>query len=245
MKVKNPFRNRKEPSELEGKLRSFFSKKASTAGATTDQSSDNDSCSDDTVGTFCTKTSSLPTLPSFDVESVLCGNVLGEGAFCVVNSVLNMPGGRRNANTSSPLKTEYALKRLHIDKQFKNMDRAVSAIANEAWLLQRIQHPHIIQLHAVPSDPRWTAGGKGNALVIDRLYKTLDDQKKKWASKQEQLVNSGESTDAFKFERLQICLDLSSALAYLHKHKILHRDLKPANVGFDTVCVSQHLVYLK
>jgi hypothetical protein len=35
-------------------------------------------------------------------------------------------------------------------------------------------------------------------------------------------------------ERIQVAVELSSGIAYLHEKSILHRDIKPNNIGLDT-----------
>lgn len=96
-------------------------------------------------------------------------------------------------------------------------------LAIEAKFLSCIRHPNIIKMRAMtntgPFEP-------GFFLVLDRLYDILPDRLKKWSNKRRSLKGVGKILDLSRskkkkltLERLLVCMDLSSALAYLHSHK--------------------------
>jgi serine/threonine protein kinase len=78
-------------------------------------------------------------------------------------------------------------------------------------------------------------------IVLDRLYGTLEDRWKEW--KQEYKEAKGLFGGKFgaklsvlrqnMVERLLCAYDLTSALRYMHEHKMVYRDIKPENIGFD------------
>lgn len=53
------------------------------------------------------------------------------------------------------------------------------------------------------------------------------------SSKPSPLITNNTGSDLTR-ERLDILLDISSAMRYIHKRNIIHRDLKPENIGFDS-----------
>jgi serine/threonine protein kinase len=85
----------------------------------------------------------------------------------------------------------------------------------ERQLLARLEHPHIVRL----LDGGTTAGGQPflvmeyvNGMVLDRYCDTTNQSVR---------------------QRTQLLLQITRAVEYAHKQRILHRDLKPSNVMVD------------
>lgn len=117
----------------------------------------------------------------------------------------------------------------------------------------------LITNSSLPIPPTKT-GPKGYFLIIDRLNETLDTRIKHWkklkrkASKKKQglmgrtvttrrvakrssaddISRQGCSFDEpISEDQVDVALQISSALMYLHSKNVMFRDLKPQNVGFD------------
>ena len=119
----------------------------------------------------------------------------------------------------------YAVKMLS-PETLQNPDKYLAGVVDlaiEAKFLSCIRHPNIIKMRAMtgsgPFEP-------GFFLVLDRLYDILPDRLKKWSKRRQSLKGVGKIMDLSKskkkklvLERLLVCMDLSSALAYLHSHK--------------------------
>lgn len=86
----------------------------------------------------------------------------------------------------------------------------------EAWLLQRIRHPHIVRFLDLVVD-------KGQLRIVMQL---MEGDLAQAITRRREM-----SLDGFPEDQLWRWLrHLSSALAFLHRVKILHRDVKPANI---------------
>lgn len=86
----------------------------------------------------------------------------------------------------------------------------------EAWLLQRIRHPHIVRFLDLVVD-------KGQMRIVMQL---MEGDLAQAITRRREM-----SLDGFPEDQLWRWLrHLSSALAFLHRVKILHRDVKPANI---------------
>ena len=117
--------------------------------------------------------------------------------------------------------------------------QGVRDMAIEAHFLAAIEHPNIIKLRGLSVED---FGGKKFFLIMDRLYGTLEGKLHDWAVKDRKrgglksLVDKDRRRDkkrAFLKSRLEVALDLSAAIMFLHQNKIIDRDLKPENIGFD------------
>jgi hypothetical protein len=90
-------------------------------------------------------------------------------------------------------------------------------LAIEAKFLSCLHHPNIIKMRAMSSISPFEPGF---FIVLDRLYDTLSLRLKMW-KKQNSIFNcfaKAKKQDNL-LDRFYVCLDLSSALAYLHEHK--------------------------
>lgn len=138
-----------------------------------------------------------PALPSFEGWTTI--EKLGEGGMCSVY------------RARAPDGTERAVKVLT-----ETTPVSIRRFIDEAALLQRIDHPNVVRVHALAKDdrPPW--------LVMDLLAgRDLDE-----TMRLEGRMDPERAARMFA--------DLASGLAAVHAAGVRHRDLKPANIRLGT-----------
>lgn len=135
-------------------------------------------------------------------------------------------------------KVKYALKRVK-DKLLKEKDGTFVAgvvdLVMEARLLSCLEHKHIVRILGTSSSHPCS---DSYFIILEKLYDTLTDRMKEWKRNRHlgsfmDLATTTMKGEDFLVKRLVVARDVSSAIAFLHSHRIIFRDLKPDNVGFD------------
>jgi serine/threonine protein kinase len=147
---------------------------------------------------------------------------LGAGAFSQVSEVTAMDGRR------------YACKHLKEDLLSRpdEFQTAATELAYEAHMMSSFDHPNILKIRG------WAQNGISSFedgrhdsffLLLDLLDETLDQRIERW-SQDDAFLDQRTSNLRF-LEKLQILIEIASALDYVHDNGVIFRDLKPNNIG--------------
>ena len=205
----------------------------------------------------CFKESSIADnidgFPKFDKNQLKLGKILGKGAFGTVYEVRGVKIDNKSESDEGQFIADhclrestgdarYAIKELseELFKDYGVFIQGTIDMAIETRVLSDIEHPNIIKARALASGSPFE---DGYFIMMDRLYDTLDSRIGKWSKKKRNfsgiggkiLDRNGKKKKGVWEEKVVAAFDLSDALGYLHRKKIVYRDLKPENIGFDIV----------
>lgn len=177
-------------------------------------------------------------VPMFSRNEIVLGDILGQGRFNSVykiDSVCQMDSLTEENKTPKQLRRRekivrrpgnYGVKFLSDETTIEAEDyvKGCLGLAVESKILSNLRHPHIIELRGISA-----LGVEGFQerceanffLIFERLECTLSQKMNSW-----RLQESG------MLIRLQVAAQLSDALCYLSRKRVLHRDIKPDNIGF-------------
>jgi len=165
--------------------------------------------------------------------------VLGTGSFSLVTAVTLDSSDQPN---DSNRQRQYACKAIKHEIAAMgggNFVLAASQLAYEAHLLSCLDHPNIIKVRGLDEQGvlAFERIDHGFVMLMDVLCETLEQRIDRWRMKTGTEDHSNKVAILLRrnLDKLAMCLQLASALEYIHSKHIVYRDLKPANIGFSSV----------
>ena len=145
--------------------------------------------------------------------------VIGQGAFGVIYKGLDPVTGMSLAV-----------------KVVKLVSASEEEVRNEIWLLEGLNHPHIVRLFGIVDD------AEGLMILTElcecNLGEMIQENMKKVHDTENCVDPSGEDNEQLckglpSQTFFSIAYDLACTCSFMHKAGVVHRDLKPQNILFD------------
>ena len=144
---------------------------------------------------------------------------LGDGAVGVVRRAISAKG------------REVAVKFLAPDSKYIELtafDDVAARFRHEGLRGIKLDHPRLVKIVGYADNTNGEnfdgVGPVNPFLVMERVHgRTLEHEIKATPDEQQGLFQVNK-------DRLSIAIQIASAVAYIHKHKLVHRDIKPANI---------------
>ncbi|CAB9529891.1 activated protein kinase catalytic subunit alpha-1 [Seminavis robusta] len=193
-------------------------------------------------------------LRKLDCDDLDVEETLGEGGFCTVKAcTLKQHLLCGEEGDPQPLAMKFLKRSIMANR--KQFAHGAADLAQEAYFLHALRgHPNILNLYAVTAGDLASNVSMSNNnnnkyglfITVDRLYSTLEQTLEQWRQEQQEqkeplfafITNSMSSEhkqhkrNQFT-QRIQIAIQIATAMQYLHQHRVVFRDLKPDNIGFD------------
>jgi serine/threonine protein kinase len=183
-------------------------------------------------------------------SEVIFGEVLRSCSFCHVVEVERLDLDRLVGDTvdqqrkrnillqcKSDAGSNLAVKFLRKDLSPDQFCQGAAELVNEMHLLSALRHPNIIQLRGVSKGGAHGFHGSGYFICTERLHDSLESRMSFWRDVHRRHEHKGKRDPKQMAgrlaTRLQVAVDIASALAYLHANKVVYRDMNPANMCFD------------
>lgn len=210
--------------------------------------------------TYIAHNANLADLPRLERSDMSLGKTIARGGFSTIIEV-NAWNSSKVQNAMEQQQPchhhDYVVKSLSTGLTLKKIPGAAKDIVLEAHTLSALKHESIIAVRGWCHDGveafSNTQRADGFFFILDRLGDTLFQRVYQWqaelrfhpGSKYANRNKKDETNTAGSLltrkqiarhqmhEKLQIAVDISSALAYMHERRIIHRDIKSANIAFD------------
>lgn len=154
---------------------------------------------------------------------------------------------------------QFAMKHLRVQRKNSQDDyvKELYDLASEAWILSKVSHENIIQVHGISEAMPTTfenqrylkATEQSNSnqffLLTEVLEETLGDRIKRWSRDGKALKKARFSFSRRQRENKKVdknsmldriestAVGIARAMEYLHEQNVVMQDLKPDNIGFD------------
>jgi serine/threonine protein kinase len=182
---------------------------------------------------FCGSSTKIGFLQHSQID---LGDCLGLGSFSSVYEIKSIDSTEKYDSKKLVVK----VLRAKLSAKPPMLAACAADLVKEGMIMATLDHHNVLHAQAwAPTGVPAYINGRHDAffLVLDRLEETLSDRFSRWI-KQSKKINyswthrSCKKTSLLK-ERLDVMIQISAAVKYLHSKNLLHRDLKPDNIGFD------------